>query len=101
MAVLLTSVSSAGLAEGPVEFDWRPIRDPAIQALQQLEAGKVEEYKGTMERLVRLTDELKSMKPDPELDSAYATLVKIEGEKDPAVAATMLGDFVTTLKGKP
>ncbi len=101
MAVLLTSASSAGFAEGPVEFDWRPIRDPAVQALQQLEAGKVEEYKGTMARLVTLTEEMKSLKPDANMDSAYATLVKIQGEKDLAVAARMLGDFITTLPAKP
>lgn len=101
MAVLLASASSAGLAEGPVEFDWRPIRDPAVQALQQLEAGKVGEYNNTMARLVTLTEEMKSLKPDAHMDTAYATLVKIQGEDDPAVAAKMLGDFITTLPAKP
>jgi len=102
MAVLLASASSAGFAEKPtVEFDWRPIRDPAIQALQQLEAGKVEEYKGTMARLVTLTEEMKSLKPDANMDKAYATLVKIQGEKDTAVAERMLGDFITSLPAKP
>ena len=100
MTVLLTSASSAGFAE-PVEFDWRPIRDPAIQALQQLEAGKVDEYKGTMERLVTLTEEMKSLKPDANMDNAYATLVNIKDEKDLAVAERMLGDFITTLPAKP
>lgn len=98
VAASLMFVTGASLAEGRLSMDWAPVRDPATQALEQIKAGKNEEFKASVKNLVVIVDELNSQQQAMELDTAYDALVKIRDEQDLAVATKMLEDFIPTLK---